>query len=567
MTELKHILSEVYNLNVSEIITAPIQMPVKLVNSAINIRDAAKQFKNLLADENTKNAIKGFGEHGVVGPGINDFFSVLNPLMLQWNHIAQHDPVFRDGVSKAINNGVLGSGVNALTQALATTVPYAVPALLGLKALDTGAKVVSTWMETRQQKKIAQLNSETSIKINRMQIEAQMKREYLQIEDRAKDRALQWYLEKEKLGNIVQENEKDRALQWYLEKEKLENIVQENEKDRALQWYIEKEKLEFKQKLQEKRLAENRAITEYIKQVDLAMNSSNIDFQIWKAQQDRDLALELRNIDAKLTWELREYDRKVQLELLNRESEKSPIWITKQQLLSKDTNSHALTILYSPVTLGHSPSNNPTPSNFPKLEAKVQSKLSEIALYYTNHGRPIKFIGGAWTETGFKGEAAAQALFSSLRSIPVVILDAEVENNNFYLRHAFWGMNWEEYRAHPLVSELSWQEIQFIYAKKMVLQWLEKRQEYESEGKDPAEIDLIYKNQLKQFNHNLEIIDNEYKAKKAGININDISRPYEITDREIDLSGDYLAILHCIYLGLIADEYFLLYASLEALPI
>ncbi|HAZ48820.1 MAG TPA: hypothetical protein DDW76_14890 [Cyanobacteria bacterium UBA11369] len=369
------------------------------------------------------------------------------------------------------------------------------------------------------------IHSQTALQVAQQQIETQLKQAYLEI-----------------------------AAQAYLQK---------NQKE--FDWAKHKDHQAFLQNLEEHKLASNRAITEFIKNVDLAINQQTIDFQIWKLEQERLLTVQLRALDAKLTWELREYDRKAQLDFLlaKKELDNLPIWPTIRQILSESDQEIPLRIILSPVILKHRPSPHSAniPDSFPNLETNLETKLSQLANYYSSHGRPVKFFGGAWSDTFYHSESAAQALFTFLKSVPVLILDDEVEGDYFYLRHAFWGINWSDYRSFPLVSQLPWKEVQIEFAKMAALSWRTARQAEETAGGNPVDIDFLYEeSQLERFAKHLEILDREEKAKQRRLGLNRIKRNYEITTEEIEESGKYFVVLHCLWFGLLVDEYFLIHA-------
>ncbi len=388
---------------------------------------------------------------------------------------------------------------------------------------------------------------ENTLSFQKYQTEAQMKRDYLQIVtncvERAKDRDLQW--------DITQSNQNFQGI--------------ENEKNRALQWVINQSNQEFQERMKEKDWQENRALTEYIQSVQIAINQKNIDFGMWKVAQDRLLALELKEIEGKLAWALREFDRETQLqyfqEKLNSEKEMAsfPLYNSARQILSNATDA-TLRIVYLPV--GDDKVNPRFPSD--KLQLLVETKLSELANFYSQNGRSVKFLGGAYNNPLFRAESAALSLHSVLKSVPFLILDAVVKDDIFSLSHRFWAMSWDDFRSNPLIPTLSWHETQIAFAQEAVLQWLREREEAENNGEDVTEIDAFYgDDQIKLFQNHLAIMQREKKALETRKSLDRVHRPYDITKHDINDSAEFLAIWHCIYAGLFADEYFLLYAPLE----
>ncbi|NES84491.1 MAG: tetratricopeptide repeat protein, partial [Moorea sp. SIO2B7] len=309
------------------------------------------------------------------------------------------------------------------------------------------------------------------------------------------------------------------------------------------------------------------AITEFIQSVQWAINQKNLDFGIWKVELEKELALELKKIEADLNWALREFDRESQLQFLEArlKSEKEmasfPMLNFARQILNNAQDS-SLIIVYLPV--GEHKVNPRFPAD--KLQLFVETKFSELANFYSQKGRGIKFLGGAWSNPLFRAESAALSLHSWLKSVPFLILDATVKEDIFSLSHRFWGMNWDDFRSYPLMPNLSWNDVQIAFAQQAVILWLTERQEAEQNGETVEEVDDFYgEAQVNIFQNHLKIMEREKKALRSRKSLNRLARPYSLTKHDVDDSADFLAIWHCIYAGLFADEYLLLHSPSEKL--
>jgi len=319
---------------------------------------------------------------------------------------------------------------------------------------------------------------------------------------------------------------------------------------------LQERSFEFQTWLKEKEWAENRALTEYVQQMQLQIANNNLDFQKWKVGEEKELALTLKRLDGEITLARGAMERETQLVLMNEryERDRNPLWLTRRQFLS-DAEIESLRIFLSPI----SPE---LMGKLPGIKNNVETKLTKIAEYYASQGRALRFFGDAWTNIKDAQEATAQAIFADYKSQPILILNAQMEGEYFYLKYNFWASNWQTFRSGVLVDQLSLKEQQHLYAKREVQKWQKLRQE----SPNPDKIDQLYgANNTQRLSTNLEIMEAETEAIELGLDTDHFQ--YQISEKEVKQSADYLVLLHCLNAGLWADIYFLLYApTTQPLP-
>jgi len=312
---------------------------------------------------------------------------------------------------------------------------------------------------------------------------------------------------------------------------------------------LQQESFKFQSWLKEREWEENRALTEYVQKVQLQIAADNIKFQQWKVAEEKALALELKRLDGEITLARGAMERETQLILMNEryERDNNPLWLTRRQFLA-DAEIESLRIFLSPISpesLG----------KFPSLKNDVNTQLTRIAEYYSSQGRAVKFFGDAWTNVRDAQEATAQAIFADYKSQPILILDAQMAGEFFYLQYCFWGSNWQSFRSGVLVNKLSLLQQQYLYAKREVEKW----QKLRNTNPNPEKVDLLYgQTNLQRLTQNQQIMEAEAEALELGMETDHFQ--YLISEKEVKLSADYLVLLHVINAGLWADIYFLLYA-------
>ncbi len=113
-------------------------------------------------------------------------------------------------------------------------------------------------------------------------------------------------------------------------------------------------------------------------------------------------------MDAELYLELRKgYRRRY-------EPNSSPLWLSAVNLIDADadTRDSFMLVLPSPPALPHDRSKAAGGTRgFPEMERFLGKSLRSFFEKYTQNGRQIWFLAGAWRSKGFHSEAATNAIF------------------------------------------------------------------------------------------------------------------------------------------------------------
>jgi len=201
--------------------------------------------------------------------------------------------------------------------------------------------------------------------------------------------------------------------------------------------------------------------------------------------QQKHLQLELKQLDAKLYQVLRKNDRES-----HHKTDNSPLWLFYRDLINADLEPITLLVFLSPPALPHDRSEGGT-RGFPEMEQFLGKSLRSFFEKYTQNGRPIWFLAGAWRSKGFHSEAATHAIFRDLKGEPVLILESAVEGGDFNLNLGYWGVSWANYRYKTAIS-FPWQEVLYEFAKMRTWRWKQKRDDYIAAGKDQRKFDKRY---------------------------------------------------------------------------
>jgi formylglycine-generating enzyme required for sulfatase activity len=334
----------------------------------------------------------------------------------------------------------------------------------------------------------------------------------------------------------------DLMLREVQHKESLSAQEQEGELNREAQLQLAR----FQQEFLERQALLNRDHTEKIELF-------RADLQKWAVQQQKELQLELKQLELDQAREQRLVDRQTAMEVIKAQKRESnsPIWLLAEDLIGHDSRQAVvpLRVLFSPpATLAD--------SGFPEMERSLGRDLRQFFDTYSANGRPIEFLAGAWNSKFFHSEAATKAIFRGLKTEPVMILEAMVEGDIFDLNFAYWGMNWPTYRYKTAVS-LSWQEALYDFAKARTLVWVKKQRELQRDR--PQMVGMYGEQVVSNYLDNLQIYRREQACLKQGEDPTEIERRYHLQNQDYEDLRNFVGICHCLFAGILADEYFLLH--------
>ena len=286
------------------------------------------------------------------------------------------------------------------------------------------------------------------------------------------------------------------------------------------------------------------------------------DLQKWCIAQQRQLQLELKQLDALLAREIAIANRETAIAAIVKQKnlENSPILVTAENIITNinPDDIPVLRVFLSPPVLTHDPAKSN--QNFPVSEEFLSNYLRNFLNQYTNEGRPVQFMGGSWRSNVFREEAAAENLFAGLRVIPTLILDSSTANDDFYLRFGFWHINFKKYRYKTPIHQLPWVEVLYNFAKQRALNWQAKRQAHIDAGKPVADFDTRYGEEtVKRYQQNLRTLEIERVALEEGEDLSEIHRPYHLHKNDYNDLAEFIGICHALIAGLMADEYCLMF--------
>ena len=387
---------------------------------------------------------------------------------------------------------------------------------------------------------LAKKRDEDSQALALQRLEWDAKRAALELAVRAKDseenRALQLRVEQDRLVAQSADRSADRALQERIEAQRQEIRAQERQEDREFALVIEEVRVENLLRTQEQRQAFEaleadkqrqwtQAIEEFRGELQVRIQGDSLAFQRWKVEVDQEFALKLREVDSQIMRLRDKESREAQ-----RRDHNNPIYSVPDDILSSilEQNQMPLTLFFSPPVLNYDAGGGgqPTQSQFPMMERTLAVALRTLLEQYTHADRPVNFMAGEWMSKARWGEGAINQIFAALKNIPVAVLETDVEESFLHINLGFWNQDFDKPRIQTVVRRFRWQDTLGEIAK--ILQ-----QQYQSQGQD------LSTDWAKQ----------------------------EFSRRCRENLTQTLEVLHCIHVGMLVDEYFLIYAPQRRLPL
>jgi WD40 repeat protein len=301
-----------------------------------------------------------------------------------------------------------------------------------------------------------------------------------------------------------------------------------------------------------------REIQNYIQTAENNKLSAEINFEKWRWQQEKNLQLQLLELNQNLQAQVLTYQRQTSLQVLEEQKklDNSPLWLVTSDIINHNNaeTNIPLRVFFAPPNLQFERLENAANNilELPNLELTIAEGLRQFLLNYTTSERKIDFLAGAWVSKSFHSEASIKSLFSVFKTEPTLILESEIDGKYLNFRIAHWFKNGVNYNYRPVISRLPYQEILFNSAKERALVWEKTRNKLIELGKNPEEIDQLYGGDDVQ---NLKTLKQEEELTKAGIN--NLKFTYLVNEEDFQNLAEFLIIYHCIFTGLVADDYFL----------
>jgi WD40 repeat protein len=335
-----------------------------------------------------------------------------------------------------------------------------------------------------------------------------------------------------------------------------------------LQYLQHQENLEFQAVLTQLNDERTKELQAFIQRAEDARLQKNLDFQRWCLEQEKALQVELFERNHELQRELVTYQRQSSLKVVEEQKrlENSPIWLVASDILNSHLEDEImpLRVAFAPPKLQFERFTNAatTTKRFPDIELTLAEGLRQFFRNYSTSGRTIDFLAGAWVSKSFHSEASIKALFGVLKSEPTLVLESEVDGDYLNFRIAYWGLNWSKYRYEPIISRLPYRDILYEAAKTRARQWLKTKEKLIAAGENPEDVDKLYgRDNVK----NLETLQREERFRAAGIDSSEVELNYSINKKDFEELCQFLIIYHCVFAGLVADEYFLVQYNLSPL--
>lgn len=309
-------------------------------------------------------------------------------------------------------------------------------------------------------------------------------------------------------------------------------------------------------------------LQEFIQRAEDARLQKTLDFQQWRLEQEKTLQLQILELNQQFQRELVTYQRQTSLKVVEEQKrlENSPVWLVAADILNSHPENEImpLRVFFAPPKVQFerfANASNATQS-FPEIELTVAEGLRQFFRNYSIQGRQLDFLAGAWVSKTFHSEASIKALFGVLKSEPTLVLESEVDGDYLNFRIAYWGLNWSKYRYDPIISRLPYRDILYEAAKTRARKWQETRTKLINAGVSSEEVDKVYGADNAK---NLVLLQLEERFKQAGIDSGDLELDYTINKKDFEELCQFLIIYHCLFAGLVADEYFLFQYNLTPL--
>jgi hypothetical protein len=138
-----------------------------------------------------------------------------------------------------------------------------------------------------------------------------------------------------------------------------------------------------------------------------------------------------------------------------------------------------------------------------------------------------------------------------------LFLDTKIPLEELNFSVGYWFSGDVSFSRSSILSGQSFSDLLYESAKKRALQWEKKREKIKASGKDEAYIKALGK----VDEENLQIYYQELaeiaELKQTGVTDLPIRKEYKITDEDYKIFYQYLAVWHCLAIGLYADILFL----------
>ncbi|GFZ91426.1 SUMF1/EgtB/PvdO family nonheme iron enzyme [Okeania sp. KiyG1] len=417
--------------------------------------------------------------------------------------------------------------------------------------------------ELQEKQRVAQLEIEYMRTMS--QIKLQQNNQQFQLDLQQNNQAFQAGIEYQRLAAQAKSQRNNQAFQRELETQRFAHQKELQEKQISAQFDLETYRQEFQAKIVEYQCQENRKLQEFIKAVDMQIAKSNQEFQAWLFQQQKQLQIELAQYNRETQFLNAAYQREVSLEI--KELDNWPLKIYPWQILEyhQGRNPIPVQIVLAPPEIDYDHFehlNKTSTSAFPKVEKRLSQHLRNfLEKYYPleNERRPTELIDRAWDSNRFAGGSAVKAIFSRLKSEPILLIESEVDGDLINIQVAYWsGGQAISPFYKTMIRHLHYPKILYEFAIQRALHWeTDVKQKLLAKGKTEQEINQICSgdNPL-----NLNIYRKNQELAADGI---EIECHYKTNSEDFGKLSALLGAYHNIIAALFTDIHYLIHTNLS----
>lgn len=311
-------------------------------------------------------------------------------------------------------------------------------------------------------------------------------------------------------------------------------------------------------------------ITEYIDKWKTAGIYSNIEFQQLLALEKNAIELELRRCYHEFSFLIAFVQANISLcsedyrRILNNYPWRlDPIVILEeyQQYCSVTSRIPPLIIISSPE-IEYDDFPQPT-SGLPKMQKAIEENLRLfLNKYYhkSSQTTPTDLAGGAWDTKTMRSETAVKLLSYLLKSIPVIILDSEIDGDKLNFRIACWDIG-KDYSYDPIITSFCYKGFLYRVAKESAQEWEQQKQQLLSQN---ISLETLLKNpEYLEHELNIEILKQEIELKKYGLE-KALALDYKPNRIGAETLNQYWSVLNCFCASLATDFYY--FKNYDELP-
>jgi WD40 repeat protein len=305
-----------------------------------------------------------------------------------------------------------------------------------------------------------------------------------------------------------------------------------------------------------------KVIEEVIEFVSITTNNKNAEEEF---QQEKNLQKQLAvyHRETQLQVAQQQSDTSLQLPEINKVLDSWPLRLYPSQILGNYNRRHTpLKIFLAPpqIKFDQFECNHEEVSEIERTLAEGLREFINTNYSLHNSVRPTEFLAGAWDSKRFHSESSIKALFSMLKTEPILVLESEHDGDYLNFRIAYWGLGQENY-FYKTISRLACKDIIQEFAKSRALEWKKIRDELVNIGEDIEEI-----NQLGGDNvQNLAILEKLEKWQSKGIDTSKLALKYQINHQDIAKFSQVLITCHCLVAAWVVDAYHLVHYDVQPL--